>query len=151
MSAHPFQNRDCLAGVLFMTFGAVAFFIARNYGFGTLNDMGPGYFPRLLSGLLVLLGAGILIRGVKSKIRESVEWAIRPLSILTLAMVLFGALIERVGLVPSMAVLITASAAAGNEFKLREVVVLAALMCLFAVVVFVWGLKMNYPLFAWGF
>ena len=66
-------------------------------------------------------------------------------------MVLFGFLVERVGLVPSLAVLVLVSAAAGCEFKFREVVLLAAVVCLFAVVVFVWGLKMRFPLFVWGF
>ena len=81
---------------------------------------------------------------------DGVAWAFLPLGILSLSMVLFGLLVERVGLVPSLAVLVLVSAAAGSEFKFREVLVLAAAVCLFAVVVFVWGLNMRFPLFAWG-
>lgn len=151
MSSKLLQNKDCLAGIVFMLFGVLAFVISRNYQSGSLLDMGPGYFPRILSVLLSLLGALILFRGVKSRTGDGVSWAFRPLGILSLSMVLFGFLVERVGLVPSLAVLVLVSAAAGREFKFREVALLAAAVCLFAVVVFVWGLKMRFSLFAWGF
>lgn len=151
MSSKLLQNKDCLAGIVFMLFGVLAFVISRNYQSGSLLDMGPGYFPRILSVLLSLLGALILFRGVKSGTGDGVSWAFRPLGILSLSMVLFGFLVERVGLVPSLAVLVLVSAAAGREFKFREVALLAAAVCLFAVVVFVWGLKMRFSLFAWGF
>ena len=150
MSSKSLQNNDCLAGIVFMLFGVLAFVISRNYESGSLLDMGPGYFPRILSVLLGLLGASILFRGVKSRMVDGVSWAFLPLGILSLSMVLFGLLVERVGLVPSLAVLVLVSAAAGSEFKFREVLVLAAAVCLFAVVVFVWGLNMRFPLFAWG-
>ena len=151
MSSKSLQNKDSLAGIVFMLFGLLAFVISCNYESGSLLDMGPGYFPRILSVLLTVLGALILLRGVKSRQGEGVSWAFLPLGILSLSMVLFGFLVERLGLVPSLAVLVLVSAAAGSEFKLREVAVLAAVVCLFAVVVFVWGLKMRFPLFAWGF
>lgn len=150
MSSKSLQNKDCLAGIVFMLFGVLAFVISRNYESGSLLDMGPGYFPRILSVLLGLLGASILFRGVKSRMVDGVSWAFLPLGILSLSMVLFGLLVERVGLVPSLAVLVLVSAAAGSEFKFREVLVLAVAVCLFAVVVFVWGLNMRFPLFAWG-
>ncbi len=150
MSSKSLQNKDCLAGIVFMLFGVLAFVISRNYESGSLLDMGPGYFPRILSVLLGLLGASILFRGVKSRMVDGVAWAFLPLGILSLSMVLFGLLVERVGLVPSLAVLVLVSAAAGSEFKFREVLVLAVAVCLFAVVVFVWGLNMRFPLFAWG-
>ena len=151
MSSKSLQNKDCLAGSVFMLFGVLAFFISRNYEAGSLLDMGPGYFPRILSVCLSLLGAVILFRGLKSRRGDGVTWAFLPLGILSLSVVLFGLLVERLGLVPSLAVLVVVSAAAGREFKFREVAVLASVICLFAVVVFVWGLKMRFPLFAWGF
>jgi hypothetical protein len=43
------------------------------------------------------------------------------------------------------------AAYAGSEFRLREVLVLTVVMSFFAVVVFIWGLKLPYPLLAWNF
>jgi hypothetical protein len=145
------QQKDILAGAFFALFGGLAFAVAQNYEAGTAHDMGPGYFPRLLGMLLILLGTSIMIRGLRARAGASVSWAFKPLAILTLAMVLFGFLVERIGLVPAMAVLVFVTAMAGSEFKFKEVTVLAALTCLFSVAVFVWGLKMYFPLFAWRF
>ncbi|MDR2112497.1 MAG: tripartite tricarboxylate transporter TctB family protein [Candidatus Accumulibacter sp.] len=151
MFGHSFRHKDTLAGIVFVLFGTLAFLIAQRYPAGTLLDMGPGYFPRALSALLVLLGLGIMARGLRTGGAALATWAFRPLLILTLSMVLFGLLVERIGLVPAMVILIFTSSAAGREFRLREVAVLTALMCLFSVAVFVWGLGMHFPLFAWGF
>jgi hypothetical protein len=151
MSGESLRRKDTLAGAVFVLFGTMGFFIAQRYQAGVLLDMGPGYFPRVLSSLLVLLGLGIMARGLRTAGGAAAAWAFRPLAILTLSMILFGLLVERTGLVPAMLVLVFTSSAAGREFRLREVAVLAALMCLFSVAVFVWGLNMNFPLFTWGF
>ena len=52
---------------------------------------------------------------------------------------------------PALAALFFVSARAGHEFKALEVLVLTAVMAVFAAAVFVWGLKLPYSLFAWNF
>ena len=47
------NQKDFGAGVLYLAFGAVGFYIARDYGMGQASRMGPGYFPTVLSGLLM--------------------------------------------------------------------------------------------------
>jgi hypothetical protein len=66
-------------------------------------------------------------------------------------MVAFGWLMERVGLVPSLAVMVLVSAYAGPEFRWGEAPLLVVVLCLLAVAIFVWGLGLPYPLFAWEF
>ena len=56
---------------------------------------------------------------------------------------------DRAGFVPALAVLVLGSAAAGGEFKLVEIVALAIVLTGLSVAVFVWGLGLPYPLFAW--
>lgn len=150
MRTSIFKNQDALAGLLFMGLGAVGFAIALGYKFGTTIEMGPGYFPRILS--LVLIGFGIVtfIKGLRSCAPIDGGWAWLPLALLTVSIVLFGFLIERLGLVPALAALIFVSAYAGHEFKVREVLVLTVVMSIFAAAVFVWGLKLPYSLFAWN-
>lgn len=150
MRTSIFKNQDALAGLLLMGLGAVGFAIALGYKFGTTIEMGPGYFPRILS--LVLIGFGIVtfIKGLRSCAPIDGGWAWLPLALLTVSIVLFGFLIERLGLVPALAALIFVSAYAGHEFKAREVLVLTVVMSIFAAAVFVWGLKLPYSLFAWN-
>ena len=48
--------KDFWAGILFIAFGTAAIAIAVNYPVGTAGRMGPGYFPRGLGILLILIG-----------------------------------------------------------------------------------------------
>jgi hypothetical protein len=73
-------------------------------------------------------------------------WGWRPLALITLSIVLFGFLLERLGLVPTALAMFFVAAAAGPEFRLKEVLLLAIVMTAFSVLVFVGGLKLPYPL-----
>ena len=141
------DNRDFLAGLLFLAIGGVAFVTALNYPFGTLERMGPGYFPRILAGVLVVFGVVTLVRGLRSGAAVQGRWAWLPLFLLTLSLVSFGFLMEHVGLIPALVVMFFVAARAGPEFKFGEVLVLTAIMCLAATAIFIWGLKLPYPLF----
>ena len=55
---HP---KDFFAGLIFIGFGLVAVIIGSNYSLGTAARMGPGYFPRILGILLILLGAALSV------------------------------------------------------------------------------------------
>ncbi len=114
MKLKLFGNRDALAGLLFVSIGAFAFFAARDYPVGTLGEMGPGYFPRALGGLLVLIGGVVLLRGLRSLQPVQGRWDWGALALLTVAMLAFGAAIERIGLVPALALLLGIAALAGR-------------------------------------
>jgi uncharacterized membrane protein len=140
------NNRDFLAGLLFVVLGGLAVALARDYPIGSTMRMGPGYFPTALGGILLLFGVYVLLRGVRSGDEVKGEWGYRPLALITLSIVLFGFLLDRVGMVPAIVATLFAAAAAGREFRLKEVLLLAVVMTAFSVVVFSYGLKLPYPL-----
>jgi hypothetical protein len=148
MSPELRSNRDFLAGLLFVLIGVVAVAFARDYPMGTAMRMGSGYFPTVLGGILILLGAWVMARGIRSGEKVKGEWGWKPLAFIALSIVLFGFLMARLGLVPALAAVLFVSAAGGREFRVREVLVLTVLMNLFAVVVLLYVLKMPYPLIA---
>src|SRR5260221_6529003 len=103
------NNRDVWAGAMLIVTGATSVIIARDYTFGTALRMGPGYFPNVLGGLLVLFGIYVLATGLRSGVAIQGPWSIRALVIVPLSLVLFGALIDRAGFIPAMLVLIFGS------------------------------------------
>ena len=139
-------NKDVWAGALLIAIGAAAIFLARNYGFGTALRMGPGFFPIVLGGLLILFGLAILTSGLRSNEKIAGSWSLRALVMLPLSLVLFGVLMEHGGFVPAMIVLIFGSATAGTEFKLVEVLLFSLGLTAVCAAVFVWGLGLPYPL-----
>ena len=141
------NNKDFLAGLLFLALGVLTVFFARDYPMGLAARMGPGYFPTVLGGMLCLFGLYILIRGIRSGEPVQGTWGWRPLGLITLAIVVFGFTMEKLGLVPALILLFFVAALAGREFRFKEVLLLAVLMSTFAAAVFVYGLKLPYPLF----
>ncbi len=148
MSLEVLTRKDIWAGALLIAIGAAAMLIARDYPFGTALRMGPGYFPMLLGGLLILFGLAILASGLREGDKIAGSWSLRALVILPLSLVLFGLLIDRAGFIPAMLVLIFGSATASSEFRFLEVLLFSIGLTALCVVVFVFALGLPYPLIA---
>ena len=140
------NNKDFWAGIMLIGTGAASIFIARDYPFGSTLRMGPGYFPSILGGILVLFGIYITLMGLKRNEKIQGRWSPRALVVLPLSLVLFGVLMKNAGFVPALAALIFGSAAAGREFKFVEVLLLTVVLTGLSVALFVWGLGLPYPL-----
>ena len=108
--------------------------------------MGSGYFPSVLGGILVLFGAWIMARGIRSGAQLQGPWGWRPLACIVASMLLFGFLMPRLGLAPALVAMFFTAAAGGREFRFGEVLALTALMTAFAAVVFVYLLKLPFQL-----
>jgi hypothetical protein len=146
MNLSALNHKDVWAGLLLIAIGAVAILIARNYTFGTALRMGPGFFPIVLGGLLILAGLYVMASGLRSGEAIQGSWSLRALVVLPLSLVLFGVLMEHGGFVPAMLVLIFASATASTEFRFVEVLLFSVALTALSVVVFVWALGLPYPL-----
>jgi hypothetical protein len=140
------RNRVVWAGLTFLATGVAAMLMARGYPAGTALRMGPGYFPRVLAGILILFGLHAVWRGLRRPERIEGAWSPRALIVLPLAMVMFGVLMEHAGFVPAIAALVLGSAASGRQFRLLEVLLLTGFLTAISVAIFVWGLGLPYPL-----
>jgi Tripartite tricarboxylate transporter TctB family len=142
------NNKDLWAGAMLIATGAATMIIARNYAFGTTLRMGPGYFPTVLGGILILFGLYLVVSGLRSTDEIQGSWPLRAMIVLPLALVLFGVLMTHAGFLPALLVLIFGSALAGPQFRLVEVLLLSAALSVVSVALFVWGLGLPYPLIA---
>jgi hypothetical protein len=133
--------------VIYVGFGAIAFWIARDYSFGTASRMGPGYFPSVLAGLLMFFGALALLRGLRRTGEPLGHFAWKQTAVVLAATVGFGFLLDRAGLVVALIVLILGSAAASAKFRLEwKALALAGVLIAFCVLVFIKGLGLPMPL-----
>jgi len=140
------SNRDFWAGLMFFAIGAFAMILARDYPLGSSLRMGPGYFPIILGGILIILGFNIMIRGLRRNEVIKGKWSIRAFIILPVVIVFCGFLMDRAGFIPAIALLIFGSALAGRWFKWTEVLLFTVFLTLLSLACFVWGLNLNYPL-----
>lgn len=138
--------KDFWAGLLFIAFGLFSLLVARNYRMGSATSMGPAYFPTLLGGLMAALGGIVLFRSFAVKGSKVPAISFRQIFFITLSLLAFGYLLKPLGLVLALVLLIGISAFAGHEFRLPEVVVLSTALIVLAVLVFVKGLGLPFPL-----
>ena len=139
--------KDFWTGVIYMLFGGVGLWIARDYGMGTASRMGPGYFPSVLSALLFLFGVIAVVRSFLVEGSPIGGFAWKPTVLILGAVILFGFLVIRAGLVIALVVLVLVSAFASSHFKfdLKAIAGLVGLV-VFCSLVFVKGLGVPMPL-----
>ena len=138
------RSKDFLAGLVFLAIGAAAIVVAREYPFGSAMRMGSGYFPTVLGAILALFGMFLTVRGVRAGDGAAIAWGWRPLAGVVGAMLVFGFVMPRLGMVPALVGMFFAAAAGGREFRVVEVLVLTAVMTAFAAVVFLYVLKLPF-------
>ncbi len=138
--------KDFWAGVMFAAFGAfcVAWSFAQ-YQMGSAVRMGPGYFPAVLGGLLLLLGAAVIFGSLGADGPRVARFHFRPLILVCLAVLAYGYLMQPGGLAVATAAAVFIGALAGHEFRWKEVSVLALVLVVFSYLVFVKGLTLPFP------
>ncbi len=139
--------QDLGAGLVFLLLGLAGFYFGRDLAFGTAARMGPGYFPTLLSAMIFAIGLVVGLRGVTIAGPPIEPVQLRPILFIVAAILIFGFLIEAIGLALTAVLLTIFAAYARPEVKLGETILLGAGLAAFTVAVFVYVL--GQPLPAW--
>jgi hypothetical protein len=135
---------------MFVIFGLAAVIIARDYAMGSAGRMGPAYFPTALGWILTALGATGVVRSFISTGEPIEKFAIRELSLILLAVILFGVLVRGAGLVIAVLVVVVLSAYASPKFRWKSASLLAIGLAVFAVLLFIKALGLPMPIIgAW--
>lgn len=145
---HP---QDFWSGLLFVAFGVVGAHLSSGFVFGALTKMGPGFLPTVLSYLMITIGALVTLRSFALKGGGIQPSAVKPQALIVAAIVLFALMIERVGLIPTVFVVLIVASFAAEEAKLRDSVLLAAAMALACYLVFIVLLGLPLRPLAWNF
>ena len=149
------SQKDFFSGLLFMAAGTAFAWRATSYSIGTSARMGPGYFPLVLGVLLALLGVVITFKAlvVETEDGEKVGgWAWRPLFFIISANLVFGLLlgglpslkIPAMGLMVAIYALTFMASLAGDEFRWKEVVILATVLAVMSYLAFIVLLKLQF-------
>jgi vacuolar-type H+-ATPase subunit I/STV1 len=144
-------TKDFASGILFILFGLGSALIASDYEFGTTVRMGPGFFPILLGGLIVLLGLVVLIGSLISPNESETIATInpRPVFFVSLAIAGFGLLIERAGLAAALFALVLISSFASKERRLWELALIYVTLTAVVWAIFLKLLEVRIPMVAW--
>ena len=139
-------SSDRLAGLLFILFGGGFAFGAGAYDMGTAAQMGPGFYPRLLGGLLTLLGIAIFAVAqdvATAGLTGRLPW--RPLLAVCAGVAVFGLSLTGLGLFIASVLLVGVSSLGQAGRRWGEVALSALVLAALACAVFAWGLQLPLP------
>lgn len=141
--------QDFGAGILFILFGVIGLYIGSDLTFGSARNMGPGYFPMIICGLIVLIGLIVTAKSLSIEGPAIERIHFRPIIFILLAIAAFGIFIAQIGAVISSILLIMFAAYARREVNLVETVIFAVCTAAFVVIIFVYALGQPMPVW-WG-
>ncbi|MBC2886358.1 tripartite tricarboxylate transporter TctB family protein [Ochrobactrum sp. CM-21-5] len=144
-------NGTC--GLLLVATGAFFAFQSFQLELGTSLRMGPGYFPLVLSIVLMLLGLVILIQAARVSGEAVGPIAWRGMAFILPAPIFFGLTIRGLGFVPTLFLTCFIASFASMRMKLVSALLLSAAITLFSVAVFSYGLNLPFRRFGpwWPF
>jgi putative tricarboxylic transport membrane protein len=139
-------NADVLSGLFVVLIGAFAYASLGSVEMGVIRGMGPGYLPRALVWLILAAGGVLALRGVVRGGVALPDFQARPLLLISLATVVFGATIDQLGMVVAVVASTVVATLASSITRHRETPILCALLALGAVLVFIKGLGLTIPI-----
>jgi hypothetical protein len=141
------NKKDLAAGAIFAAIGAFfAIDSLRHLRIGTALQMGPGYFPLLLSGVMLLLAFIIVVRGMTITPTPFGEWPWRGVLLVLGAPLVFALTIRGLGLVPTILVVTAMTAFASQRMRPLFAVLLSVGLTAFCVATFIWGIGLPIPI-----
>ena len=145
MKVASFDRTDAAAGILFIAFGL--FFGLQSLGLelGTAFRMGPGYFPLVLSGVLIGFGLLIVLNALKTEGGAGIgTFAWRGMAFILPAPIFFGLTVRGLGFIPAIFLTTLIAGLASFKMRLPWALVLAVGVTVFSTLVFSYGLGLPF-------
>lgn len=148
------SQKDFFSGLMFSTIGGAFAWGATTYNIGEGARMGPGYFPLMLGIVLAILGLVVMFQALVIDTEDGGKigaWAWKPLSYVIGANLAFGVLLgglpsiglPAMGMIIAIYALTIIASLAGDEFRTRDVLVLATVLALGSYLAFIVLLKLQ--------
>lgn len=147
-----FNKKELMPALLMLLVGMATVLGSFNYQIGSLARMGPGYFPLILGAGLMLVALLIAITPPSTDAAEDYVFVpqYKAWFLVFVSVVAFVVLGQYGGLIPATFVLAFIATLADKENSLKTALVVAVSLTIMAVVVFYYGLQMQFPLLRWG-
>ncbi|MGX9965698.1 tripartite tricarboxylate transporter TctB family protein [Roseomonas sp. F4] len=137
--------KDLTAGLLLLAFAVAGLWLNMDHTLGTARRMGPGYMPMLSLGLLFGLSVLISVMALFNGPDPLERWAWRELFLILAAICVFGLILEKAGLILTLAVTIGISTLADRTHKPLGVLGLVAFLVALCWLVFIYWLDIRIP------
>ena len=152
-------GKDHYGALLLLVLGGAVFALGLGYKMGSLNRMGAGFIPVVLGALMVMVGIAIGVTAAPPG-QETIahplpgdgthtgpEW--RGWLCILGGVIAFVVLGEHGGLLPATFASVFISAMGDRNNTVKGAALLGAILTVFCLIVFHYGLSLQLPLFQW--
>lgn len=140
-------SRPRVEAALFLIMFSVFFGIGSlGYDIGTINRMGPGFLPLVLSVIMAGL-AGLVLLAPGSDEPSSDSGNGRPYWAVFGSIAVFAGTIDNFGLVPAVFLTTNVAMLGSKDFELYKAVLLSIVTSIFGAAIFIYGLGLPIPTF----
>ena len=141
------KSQDAVSGLMFL---AVAIYVGVStllgLDVGSLEEMGPGFFPLALSAILGVIGIFVLLGAKPDEDRQlPVNW--RAVILIGAAPIAFGLTVRTLGLVPALLISVGMATLSSPRIKPLSGAIIIVGVTAFCVAVFKIGIGVPYDLF----
>jgi len=149
------SQQDFFAGLMFTTVGVAFAWAATSFEIGVAARMGPGYFPLMLGILMAILGVVVTLRSIVVETEDGEKvgaFAWKPLGFIIAANLAIGVMLgglpsiklPAMGMIIGIYALTFIASLASQEFKFREVAILASVLAVASYLAFILLLKLQF-------
>lgn len=139
-------------GAFCIIVGAIALWVAGEYDTGTFISMGPGFFPKGVSGALIFMGILIVLlrgrdlpEGEGANPPPSIPARLRIIGAVTASIIVFGAALKPLGLPVATFFMVSIAGFSQPDARPATVLATAATLAIFATILFAWALGLQIP------
>jgi putative tricarboxylic transport membrane protein len=138
--------QDFYGGMALILLALTAFVASNNLPGMRGFAFGPGTAPRLFAFTLAILSLAVVVMGLLTKGPHVTPYKVRGIIFIIGSILAFAATIRPLGLVIASFTCMTICAAAAEDVKWRETVIVASVVTAFCAVLFPYGLNLPFQL-----
>ena len=151
MSAQVSSWSERIGGIVILLLGLAVAGQAMSYPLGTLNNMGPGFFPVAAGLALALLGGLIVWKIPDADLpAEGGRLNIRPVFFVLAGILAWALLLRPAGLIAATVALTLLSAFAYPVPNLKRIAITVVVLPVMGRLLFIYGLGMPMRAFHWS-
>lgn len=137
------------AGGSLVVLGGIGLWVASSYEIGELHRFGPGFFPQVISVILIFFGLAIILENQPIE-RDFDPPPLKAIVFVVLSVLAFAFTVRRFGGVVAAISVVVLAALAQDRFRPVQTAFIALALCLLTVLVFIGQLRLSMPTFPWG-
>ena len=141
------NSKNFYSGLLFAGIGIAALIISYSYSAGKASHMGPGYFPRALGIIMIVLGGALSVLSLRAtEEKTTITWRWKPLVTILFSVCVFGWFAQSLGMILASLLLVLVASMAREGFNWKEAVVVGLILGAASVGIFIYGLDVPLPI-----